>query len=128
MLSERIKYAMDHLSHKQHISLLARPNWRRIQKKHVHILPRPYSIRRSALKARASKRIKVMAQPKHVTKKYDPAQRILAKLRRAIKPDEWEHHMEVLEILSAPKVPPKPRPVRKIIKIVQRIESRQRTV
>lgn len=35
--------------------------------------PRPYSIRRSALKARASKRIKVMAQPKHVTKKYDPA-------------------------------------------------------
>lgn len=38
MLSERIKYAMDHLSHKQHISLLARPNWRRIQKKHVHIL------------------------------------------------------------------------------------------
>ncbi|KAG9435454.1 hypothetical protein HZU67_03439 [Apis mellifera carnica] len=45
MLSERIKYAMDHLSHKQHISLLARPNWRRIQKKHVHILPRPYSIR-----------------------------------------------------------------------------------
>lgn len=48
----------------------------------------------------------------------------MAKLRRAIKPDEWEHHMEVLEILSAPKVPPKPRPVRKIVKIVQRIESR----
>ncbi|XP_016766267.2 uncharacterized protein LOC408660 isoform X3 [Apis mellifera] len=40
-------------------------------------------------------------------------QRILAKLRRAIKPDEWEHHMEVLEILSAPKVPPKPRPIKK---------------
>lgn len=47
----------------------------------------------------------------------------MAKLRRAIKPDEWEHHMEVLEILSAPKVPPKPRPVRKI-KIVQWIELR----
>ncbi|XP_017756295.1 PREDICTED: uncharacterized protein LOC108548041 [Eufriesea mexicana] len=184
MLIDRIKYAMDHLSHKQHISLLARPNWRRTQTRNLNILTNPFSIRRAALKARASKRMKVMARPKHVTKKYDPRkapplhprihpktlaakitkritdlalprkrlllanmrfptsgniaetlwkvqnsryrryrffcnarlqremkkkQKIMAKLRRAIKPEEWEHHMELLEILAAPKVPPKPR-------------------
>lgn len=38
MLTDRIKYAMDHLSHKQHISLLARPNWRRTQTRNAHIL------------------------------------------------------------------------------------------
>ncbi|CAD1480932.1 unnamed protein product [Heterotrigona itama] len=154
MLKDRIRYAMDHLSHKQYVSLLARPNWRRIQTKNVHILADPYGIRRAALKGRASKRIKVMARPKHVTKKHDPTlllanmrfpgssgniaetlwkvqnsryrryrffcnarqqremrkkQKIMAKLRRVIKPEEWDQHMELLEILAAPKVPAKPR-------------------
>lgn len=37
----------------------------------------------------------------------------MAKLRRVIKPEEWDQHMELLEILAAPKVPPRPRlPVR----------------
>ncbi|KOX69732.1 hypothetical protein WN51_05017 [Melipona quadrifasciata] len=36
-------------------------------------------------------------------------QKIMAKLRRAIKPEEWDRHTELLEILAAPKVPPKPR-------------------
>ncbi|KAK9300275.1 hypothetical protein QLX08_007034 [Tetragonisca angustula] len=189
MLKDRIKYAMDHLSHKQYVSLLARPNWRRIQTRNVHILADPYGIRRSALRGRASKRIKAMARPKHVTKKHDPTQvpapyawihpktlaakatkriqdlalptkrlllanmrfpgssgniaetlwkvqnsryrryrffcnarqqretrkkqKIMAKLRRAIKPEEWDRHVELLEILAAPKVPPKPRFPRK---------------
>ncbi|XP_078049788.1 testicular haploid expressed gene [Augochlora pura] len=184
-LSRRIKYAMAHLTRKQYTALLARPNWRRIQRTNINILPNPFATRRSALKARASKRVKVMAQPKHMTKKYDPEtapppyprihpktlaakttrriqdlslphkrtllanmrfqvsgnitetlwkvqnsryrryryfcnarlqrearkrQRILAKLRRAIKPDEWEQHLETLERLSTPKIPPKPKP------------------
>lgn len=37
-----------------------------------HFQADPYGIRRSALRGRASKRIKVMARPKHVTKKHDP--------------------------------------------------------
>ncbi|XP_060817329.1 uncharacterized protein LOC132907887 [Bombus pascuorum] len=185
MLTDRIRYAMDHLSHKQHISLLARPNWRRTQTRNAHILANPYGIRRTALKGRASKRIKAMARPKHVIKKYDPTkapppyprihpktlaakptkrihdlalptkrlllanmrfptssgniaetlwkvqksryrkyrffcnarqqremkkkQKIMAKLRRVIKPEEWDQHMELLEILATPKVPPRPR-------------------
>ncbi|XP_043512998.1 uncharacterized protein LOC122530258 isoform X1 [Frieseomelitta varia] len=190
MLKDRIKYAMGHLSHKQYVSLLAKPNWRRIQTRNVHILADPYGIRRSALRGRASKRIKAMARPKHVTKKHDPTevpapyarihpktlaakatkriqdlalptkrlllanmrifpsssgniaetlwkvqnsryrryrffcnarqqremrkkQKIMAKLRRAIKPEQWDQHVELLEILAAPKVPPKPRFPRK---------------
>ncbi|CAK9819811.1 hypothetical protein ANTPLA_LOCUS10389 [Anthophora plagiata] len=182
-MKDRIKYAMDHLSHKEHTSLLARPNWRRTQTRNVNILQKPYSVRRPALKARASKRIKVMAKPKHVNKKYDPAkappisprihpktleaksskrivdlalpkkrvlvanlkfptstnvadtlrkvqhsryrkyryfcnarqqreakknQKIMAKLRRVIKPEEWDQHMEVIEALATPKEPPRP--------------------
>ncbi|XP_076640665.1 testicular haploid expressed gene [Halictus rubicundus] len=187
-LSRRIKYAMAHLSRKQYTSLLARPNWRRIQRRDDNILPNPYGIRRAALRARASKRIKVMARPKHVSKKYDPEtappsyprihpktleakitkrildlalpqkrtllanmrfqtsgnitetlwkvqnsryrryryfcnarlqrearkrQRILAKLRRAVKPEEWHQHLESMERLATPKVPPKPKPIGK---------------
>ncbi|XP_053973293.1 uncharacterized protein LOC128873620 [Hylaeus volcanicus] len=182
-LAERIKYAMAHLSHKQYISLLARPNWRRTQRMNMNVLINPFSIRRAALKARASKRIRVMARPKHVNKKYDPAlapppyprihpktleatiskriidlalpkkrhllanmryqtspniaellskvqnsryrkyryfcnvriqremrqkQRIMAKLRRAVKPEDWDQHMAFLKKLAAPKVPPRP--------------------
>ncbi|XP_076760321.1 testicular haploid expressed gene [Xylocopa sonorina] len=184
MLTDRIKYAMDHLSRKQHISLLARPNWRRIQRRNVHAWADAFTTRRAALKARASRRIKAMARPKHVVKKYDATKepplytrihpktlaakiskrvsdlalpkkrlllanmklhpsgnmaetlwkvqnsryrryrffcnarlqrekkkklKIMAKLRRAIKPDEWDYHMDVLEKLAAPKVPPRPR-------------------
>ncbi|KAG7198239.1 hypothetical protein KM043_005643 [Ampulex compressa] len=73
MVSQRVKYAMAHLSHKQHISQLARPNWRRIQRMDMNILPKPFATSRAALRSRASKRIKVMAQPKFLNKKYDPA-------------------------------------------------------
>ncbi|XP_076276409.1 testicular haploid expressed gene [Lasioglossum baleicum] len=187
-LSRRIKYAMAHLSRKQYTSLLARPNWRRIKRRDENVLPNPFGIRRTALKARASKRIKVMARPKHVSKKYDPEtappsyprihpktleakttkrimdlalpqrrtllanmrfqtsgnitetlwkvqnsryrkyryfcnarlqrearkrQRIQAKLRRAVKPDEWQQHLESMERLATPKTPPKPKPIGK---------------
>ncbi|XP_076394224.1 testicular haploid expressed gene isoform X2 [Megachile rotundata] len=184
-LAQRIKYAMQHLSHEQHISLLARPNWRRIQWKNVHALANPFTTRRAALKAKASKRIKVMARPKYVAKKHDftkipplyqkihpktleakitkriidlalpkkrtlmsnmvfasmssniaetlwkvqnsryrryrffcnarkqremkRKQRIMAKLRRAIKPEDWDRHIDILSKLATPKVPPKPR-------------------
>ncbi|XP_076237786.1 testicular haploid expressed gene [Calliopsis andreniformis] len=184
MLSRRIKYAMDHLSHKQYTDLLAQPNWRRIRRINVNILSNPFTTRRSALKARASKRIKVMARPKYITKKYDPEkapppfprihpkilaatssrrindlalptkrlllsnlvfqtsgnivemlwkaqnsryiryryfcnarqqreakrkQKIMARLRKAIKPDDWDRHVEILKKLATPKVPPKPK-------------------
>ncbi|KOC59293.1 hypothetical protein WH47_11479 [Habropoda laboriosa] len=33
----------------------------------------------------------------------------MAKLHRAIKPDEWDQHVELLNLLATPKVPPKPR-------------------
>ncbi|XP_043253352.1 uncharacterized protein LOC122397919 [Colletes gigas] len=182
-LAERIKYAMAHLSHKQYITLLAQPNWRRVQRMNLNLLANPFGIRRAALRARASKRIKVMARPKHLNKKYDPAlapppyprihpktleaksskrivdlalpkkrqllanmrfqtraniaellwkvqnsryrkyryfcnarqqremrkkNKIMARLRRAVKPEEWDQHVAFLEKLAAPKVPPKP--------------------
>ncbi|XP_076177126.1 testicular haploid expressed gene [Ptiloglossa arizonensis] len=183
-LAERIKYAMKHLSHKQYTSLLARPNWRRIQRMNIHTVANPFTIKPSALRARASKRIKIMARPKHVTRKYDPSrmppfsylrihpktleakitkriadlalpsksqvlantrfhasgvlaellwkiqnsryqryrffcnarhqretkkkQKILARLQRVIKPNEWNQHMAFIDKLSAPKLPPKP--------------------
>ncbi|XP_076548640.1 testicular haploid expressed gene isoform X2 [Osmia lignaria lignaria] len=183
-MGDRIKYAMDHLSPKQHISMLAQPNWRRVQRKEVHALANPFTISRTALKARASKRIRVMARPKHVSKKYDSTappsyprihpktleakvskrindlalpkkrfvvanmgyssmsnnlaetlwkvqnsryrryrffcnarkqremkrkQRIMAKLRRAIKPEDWDRHLEILDRLSTPKETPIPK-------------------
>lgn len=190
MISDRIKYAMEHLTHKQYISLLARPSWRRTLTKNINLITDPYTTRRAALRARASKRIKVMARPKErrIVKKYDPEkaplpyprihpktlaakttkrithlalpkkrvlltnmklypsgnlaetlwkaqnsryrryryfcnariqrenkkrQKILAKLRRAIKPDEWDYHLDVLERLAQPKVPPRPRMLKK---------------
>ncbi|XP_014474145.1 PREDICTED: testicular haploid expressed gene protein-like [Dinoponera quadriceps] len=73
MLSRRVRYAMAHLSRKEHTALLARPNWRRLRRFDMNLLAKPFSVRRAALRGRASKRIRVMAQPKFVTKKYDPA-------------------------------------------------------
>ncbi|XP_015183281.1 PREDICTED: testicular haploid expressed gene protein-like [Polistes dominula] len=71
MVSERIKYAMAHLSRKQHTRLLARPNWRRLRRPDANIVVDPNAISRAALKCKPSKRIKIMARPKYVTKKYD---------------------------------------------------------
>ncbi|KAL2743574.1 testicular haploid expressed protein-like [Vespula maculifrons] len=71
MLSLRIKYAMAHLSRKQHTRLLARPNWRRLRRVDMNIMVDPNAISRAALTCKASKRIKIMARPKYVTKKYD---------------------------------------------------------
>ncbi|XP_035739136.1 testicular haploid expressed gene protein-like [Vespa mandarinia] len=71
MVSQRIKYAMAHLSRKQHTRLLARPNWRRLRRTDMNIVVDPNAISRAALKSKASKRIKIMARPKYVTKKYD---------------------------------------------------------
>ncbi|KAL6265286.1 hypothetical protein P5V15_002066 [Pogonomyrmex californicus] len=73
MLSQRIKYALAHLSREEHIALLARPNWRRLRKIDPNVVARPFRVRRAALRGRTSRRIRVMAQPKFVTKKYDPA-------------------------------------------------------
>ncbi|KAK2588740.1 hypothetical protein KPH14_001627 [Odynerus spinipes] len=71
MVSQRIKYAMAHLSRKQHTRLLARPNWRRLRRTDANIVTDPSTIPRAALRSKASKRIKIMARPKHVTKRYD---------------------------------------------------------
>ncbi|KAI4478358.1 hypothetical protein M0804_012012 [Polistes exclamans] len=71
MVSERIKYAMAHLSRKQHTRLLARPNWRRLRRPDANIVVDPNVISRAALTCKPSKRIKIMARPKYVTKKYD---------------------------------------------------------
>ncbi|XP_025161323.1 testicular haploid expressed gene protein-like [Harpegnathos saltator] len=73
MLALRLRYAMAHLSRKEHIALLARPNWRRLRRFDVNLVADPFSVRRAALRCRASKRIRVMAQPKFVTKKYEAA-------------------------------------------------------
>lgn len=72
MVSQRIKYAMAHLSRKQHTRLLARPNWRRLRRTDPNIVTDPNAISRAALRSKASKRIKIMARPKYTTKKYDP--------------------------------------------------------
>ncbi|XP_043493298.1 uncharacterized protein LOC122518424 [Polistes fuscatus] len=71
MVSERIKYAMAHLSRKQHTRLLARPNWRRFRRPDANITVDPNAISRAALTCKPSERIKIMARPKYVTKKYD---------------------------------------------------------
>ncbi|XP_018311935.1 testicular haploid expressed gene protein-like [Mycetomoellerius zeteki] len=73
MPSQRVKYAQAHLSSTEHIALLARPNWRRLRRTDPNVLARPFTVRRAILRSRASRRIRVMAQPKFVTKKYDPA-------------------------------------------------------
>ncbi|XP_011862920.1 PREDICTED: testicular haploid expressed gene protein-like [Vollenhovia emeryi] len=73
MPSLRVKYALTHLSRKEHTALLARPNWRRLGRVDPHVLARPFTVPRAARRGRASRRIRVMAQPKFVTKKYDPA-------------------------------------------------------
>ncbi|TGZ51039.1 Uncharacterized protein DBV15_00708 [Temnothorax longispinosus] len=73
MSSQRIKYALAHLSRKEHIALLARPNWRRYRRTDPNVLARPFTVPRAVRRSRASRRIRVMAQPKFVTKKYDPA-------------------------------------------------------
>ncbi|XP_076675880.1 testicular haploid expressed gene [Andrena cerasifolii] len=184
MLARRIKYAMAHLTHKQYIDLLAEPNWRKIRKIDLNLLANPFTTRRAALNARASKRIRVLARPKYLNKKYDPTKvpppyprihpltlaatsskrildlalpkkrlllsnmgfptsgnivellykvensrylkyrffcnarqqrelkrknQIMARLRRTIKPEDWNRHLKVLERLAAPKVPPRPK-------------------
>jgi len=38
MLSQRVKYAQAHLSRKEHIALLARPNWRRLRRTDPNVL------------------------------------------------------------------------------------------
>ncbi|XP_029177302.1 testicular haploid expressed gene protein-like [Nylanderia fulva] len=73
MPSQRIKYALAHLSREEHTAQLARPNWRRLRRIDINVSASPFTVRRAALRSRASKRIRVMAQPKFVTKKYDPA-------------------------------------------------------
>ncbi|CAL1674885.1 unnamed protein product [Lasius platythorax] len=73
MPSQRVKYALAHLSREEHTAQLARPNWRRLRRIDTNVLASPFTVRRAALRSRASKRIRVMAQPKFVTKKYDPA-------------------------------------------------------
>ncbi|XP_033223023.1 uncharacterized protein LOC117176815 isoform X2 [Belonocnema kinseyi] len=73
MVSKRVKYARSHLSRRKHITLLARPHWRRLQKRNVNELENPFTVKRAALKFRPTKRIRIMAQPKVVKKKYDPA-------------------------------------------------------
>ncbi|XP_029662047.1 uncharacterized protein LOC115234839 [Formica exsecta] len=73
MPSQRVKYALAHLSREEHTTQLARPNWRRLRKIDTNVLASPFTVRRAALRSRASKRIRIMAQPKFVTKKYDPA-------------------------------------------------------
>ncbi|XP_012278080.1 uncharacterized protein LOC105698418 [Orussus abietinus] len=73
MVSKRIKYALAHLSRKQHIEILARPVWRRLEKRNVHCLSSAFTVNRAALKCRTSKRLKIMAQPRSINKKYDPA-------------------------------------------------------
>ncbi|RLU23943.1 hypothetical protein DMN91_004151 [Ooceraea biroi] len=72
MLSLRIKYALAHLSRKEHTARLARPNWRRLRRIDPNVLTAPFKVPRSALRSRISRRIRIMAQPKYVTKKYDP--------------------------------------------------------
>ncbi|XP_072755671.1 uncharacterized protein Theg [Anoplolepis gracilipes] len=73
MPSQRVKYAQAHLSHEEHTAQLARPNWRRLRKIDTNVLTSPFTVRRAALRGRVSKRIRVMAQPKFITKKYDLA-------------------------------------------------------
>ncbi|XP_012054100.1 PREDICTED: uncharacterized protein LOC105617137 [Atta cephalotes] len=74
MPSLRVKYVLAHLSRTEHTALLARPNWRRLRRRDPNVLASPFTVRRRAiLKSRASRRTRVMAQPKFVTKKYDPA-------------------------------------------------------
>ncbi|KAL6444592.1 hypothetical protein ACFW04_002005 [Cataglyphis niger] len=73
MPSQRVKYALAHLSREEHTAQLARPNWRRLRKIDTNILVSPFTVRRAALRSRATKRIRIMAQPKFLTKKYDPA-------------------------------------------------------
>lgn len=38
MLSRRVRYAMAHLSRKEHTALLARPNWRRLRRFDMNLL------------------------------------------------------------------------------------------
>ncbi|XP_050466654.1 uncharacterized protein LOC126859417 [Cataglyphis hispanica] len=73
MPSQRVKYALAHLSREEHTAQLARPNWRRLRKIDTNILVSPFTVRRAALRSRATKRIRIMAQPKFLTKKYDAA-------------------------------------------------------
>ncbi|XP_012257755.2 uncharacterized protein LOC105687023 [Athalia rosae] len=71
MVSKRVKYALAHLSRRKHIALLARPNWRRIDKTNIHCTADPFAVHRAALRCHPSKRLKIMAQPRVVNKKYD---------------------------------------------------------
>ncbi|XP_008203761.1 uncharacterized protein LOC100679689 isoform X2 [Nasonia vitripennis] len=74
MVSKRIKYARAHLTPRRHIAILARPIWRRSYlSPDSNCLPRPFSVCRAALRARPSKRIKMMAQPKSVQRRFDRA-------------------------------------------------------
>ncbi|KAL0100666.1 hypothetical protein PUN28_019217 [Cardiocondyla obscurior] len=70
---QRVKYALAHLSRKEHIAQLARPNWRKLRRADSKVTACPFTVPRAVLRSRASRRIRVMAQPKFVTKKYDPA-------------------------------------------------------
>ncbi|KAL7300240.1 uncharacterized protein LOC106656016 [Trichogramma pretiosum] len=72
MVSKRIKYARAHLTRRRHIVILATPLWRRTPHAiDFNSLPRPFQVPRAALRARATKRIKMMAQPKYSRPKYD---------------------------------------------------------
>ncbi|XP_046429857.1 uncharacterized protein LOC124184327 [Neodiprion fabricii] len=72
MVSKRVKYALAHLSRRQHMAMLARPAWRRLNKTDIHYIADPYSVHRSALKCHPSKRLRIMSQPRVVNKKFDP--------------------------------------------------------
>ncbi|XP_051161611.1 testicular haploid expressed gene protein-like [Leptopilina boulardi] len=76
MVSKRVKYARAHLSRRKHIALLARPLQIHLQKD-INILEHPFTVSRAALKFHPTKRIKIMAKPKSINKKYDPAKKSL---------------------------------------------------
>ncbi|XP_058805415.1 testicular haploid expressed gene protein-like [Phymastichus coffea] len=87
MASKRIKYARAHLSRRRHIALLARPHWRRTAPD-FNSIPRPFTVSRAALRARTSKRIKMMARPKHQPKS-NQSRVLLQYSRERREPSRW---------------------------------------
>ncbi|XP_043483049.1 testicular haploid expressed gene protein-like [Leptopilina heterotoma] len=72
MVSKRVRYARAHFSRRKHIALLARPLKVHLYKD-INILENPFTVSRAALKFRPTKRLKILAKPKSINKKYDSA-------------------------------------------------------
>lgn len=72
MVSKRVRYARAHFSRRKHIALLARPLKVHLYKD-INVLENPFTVSRAALKFRPIKRLKILAKPKSINKKYDPA-------------------------------------------------------